>query len=104
MLKSKGLKVFVMTPDDFNLLKNYVQKCNSEGFYGINNFARMQQDREIFYKWHLEQITRKVLKRQEGAKRWLNLTFPEILTLQAMFRRVDCCKQMIDLQTRFYYI
>lgn len=104
MIKHRDLKVFVMSPDDFNLLKSYVTKCNHEGFYGINNFRKIQNDREVFYRWHLDQMTRKVYKKQEGGKRWLNLTYPEILTLQAMFKRVDCDKEMLAMQHRFYYL
>lgn len=104
MIKDRAVKIFVMTQGDFNLLRNYVIKCNNEGFVGINNFKRIQNDREIFYRWHLDLITKKIGKKQEGDRRWLNLTFPEILTLQAMFKRVDCCKEMIEIQRRFYYI
>lgn len=95
-------KRFNLNNIDFDLLKNYVRKCEISGFYGINNYKKIQDAREFFYRWHLEQLCRKLSKVRPKESNWLTLNHPEIITLQAMFNRVDCAKETIILQKRFY--
>jgi hypothetical protein len=94
--------IIALDSKELKLLRGYIVDCDYNGFIGNNNYYRVNEMREFFYRWHLNCIKKKILKGAESNRRYITLTLPELKTLQAMFRRVDCCKDMITLQDRFY--
>lgn len=95
-------KIFAFTPREFGLLKSYLEKSKYSAFAGVYNFNKIQPDREILFQWHLDQLIAKCKKSRAGDKMWIRFSFPELLTVKVIFKRVDCCKEMILVQEKFY--
>lgn len=100
--ESKDFKRYHFNDTDLAQFKQYLFVCEHTGFIGINNYRKIQDAREFFYRWHLTQLIKKVHKKRKG-EIWLQFTWPEIKTLHAMFQRVDCDLKMQEIQRRFHF-
>lgn len=96
-----------LTKEEISELCIYLQRCDKEGFAGINNFHN-HKERERMYKWHLSETFFKVVNKlckiqlhHRTYKTSIKLNEIELHTLSVMFKRVDCTPFMLQLQTRF---
>lgn len=96
-----------LTKEEISELCIYLQKCDREGFTGIN-FFNAHKERERMYKWHLAETFTKVVNKlckiqlhPRTYKTSIKFNEIELHTLSVMFKRVDCTPFMLQLQTRF---
>lgn len=102
MTEPKTSRLFVLTPEETDRLRDYVTDCHYSGFTGINNYSRHNEVREFFYRWHLSELMKKFEKSRGAKMIFLTLTAPEVRTLHAMFQRVDCDEEVITIQRKFH--
>ena len=96
-----------LTKEEVTEICLYLQRCDREGFSGINRY-HAHKERERMYQWHLHEVFIKVVTKRLAVqhkanlyKTTLKLNEIELHTLSVMFKRVDCTPFMLQLQTRF---
>jgi hypothetical protein len=97
----KPTQLFALTQEENELMLSYINDCQYLGFSGVNNYSRVNEIREFFYRWHLNELAKKFQKSRRGRMVFVTLSAPEVKTLQVMFQRVDCDQQTINLQVKF---
>lgn len=88
--KKTTKKVLVLEAKELIKAREFINDCQTKGFTGINNFVRINQMREFFFGWHLQELAVKL--NRPNRKGYLTVTSPEIETLKAMFQRVEADK------------
>ena len=94
-------KQLVLTGRQYQLLQAYFIACQRLGFVGPNDYTRVNEIREAFYQWHLVDLIRKFSKTKSSDLVYVQLNWPELKTANAMFKRVECDAELINLQSRF---
>lgn len=107
IIEKQPLIAIKLTKEEITELCIYLQRCDKEGFSGINRY-HAHKERERMYKWHLAETFIKVVTKRlavqhkaNNYKTSLKLNEIELHTLSVMFKRVDCSPYMLQLQTRF---
>lgn len=94
-------KQFLFSKNEYDLMREYFAKCIKDAFNAENDFTSVNSIREMFYRWHLNDLIKKFSKARESEVVKVLLNYPEVKTAQAMFQRIEARVEVINIQRRF---